>query len=401
MIPDQFRRDLFERFVAAFSESTILADKRNAAVKMEYATGLRYPLEKYANGKIPAGGKLLPSPPATNPYCYGLDKSDRPVYSRSEHTWNRVYWEGFYHYDDSVVEYIEFDLKHNTPVQVTRLLFENGRKTWLQFLKLNGFALDLALDGNGTKELVNKLMNNKVDIISKIERYHYENNRIAYAEGWSLYPGIGPESYKEVYSYKSSGQLKEIKTISEDGADQYRFVKSPYLTIEELSDQVATEIAKAVIEALAQTSFESPLAMVKLNYQEIGNYFPYVTVVTAAEQESILSKSSNDDLLVDLFILLNPEIPTQRQSFDRLLTALMNQVEDTDDYQPATAMIRKAANILTTSKLDGKVAVSEDFIAFAIDWSMAPDDQELAEIMLECGMSANTLLKWQEKGLFI
>lgn len=402
MTLEQFRKNLFERFVAAFSESVNLPGKRSEATKMVYADGHRYDLEKYDNNTIPAGGDLLTDPPANNPYCYGTDTHGRPVYSRSEHTWNKTYWEGFYNYNDSVAEYVEFLSKVDKPIQLARLLFENNRKIGVQFLKLNAVNPATAFENLADEEIVAKFINNELDIHSRIELFHYENDRISYADCWSSYSGIGPQYYREIYTYNDKGALDEIKAVYEDGTSQYKFVNYPGLSLEALSELLTKQMAQAITDSFSLYRFDSPLAIVTIGYQEIGNYYPYITVVTATKQAEILEQSSDEDLLADLFITPETEyVAVPDDSFSRLYTAFINQVEDTNNYASATAMIRKVANLLTTNKLDGKVPVTPDFIAFAVDWSMAPEDAELTEIMIECGMPAETLSKWQQRGLFL
>jgi hypothetical protein len=57
------------------------------------------------------------------------------------------------------------------------------------------------------------------------------------------------------------------------------------------------------------------------------------------------------------------------------------------------------AKLLTTQKAGQKLNLSDDFIAFAVDWSLIPDD--LPQMMLECGMTPERLKFWQSRGVLL
>ena len=52
---------------------------------------------------------------------------------------------------------------------------------------------------------------------------------------------------------------------------------------------------------------------------------------------------------------------------------------------------------LPKNKLNGKVPVSDDFVAYAIDWEM--DDEPFEEILLECGQTPEIIEEWKAQGL--
>lgn len=71
-----------------------------------------------------------------------------------------------------------------------------------------------------------------------------------------------------------------------------------------------------------------------------------------------------------------------------------------DDWGLGTKMLWKTARILTQSKLFGKVQVTEDFAAFAIDWSLeGHDDEEFEEILIECGVEVEVIKLWKQTGI--
>lgn len=393
----QFKDDLFKRYVTACDEMQRIAGKKSEAVRMVYAGTANYDVEKYKNGKIPPGGSLLDSPPENDPSIYGLDVSGRPCYSRSEG--NKCCWEGFYHYSDSLIEYIEYDLDSGKPVAVHRLFMEGGRRAGFQRLNLNGKSLGRTYAGLTNQEIVEQLQVNPYDLICIVELYRYENGRIHEATCWDSLPGIGPRFYKKIYSYSESGALDEIRSVFEDYT-QYSYVKAKpkHLSLKALRDQLARVIADIIADTLQSYTLTSPAAIMQLGYREIANYHPYIHLMTLEEQEEVIKNSS--ELLVDLFMETGSRhIPVKAEAYDRLYTAFMNKVEEEDDYEQATAMIRKVAYLLTTEKLAGVIPLAPGFIAFAVDWSMVPDEDELLEIMEDCGMSSATIAKWQKMGV--
>lgn len=87
----------------------------------------------------------------------------------------------------------------------------------------------------------------------------------------------------------------------------------------------------------------------------------------------------------------------QSNTAERLLQAFLGQVVKAGDYEIAKKMMQRTAWYLTTGKLDQKVTVSDQFIAYAVDWSLAPD--EVDEILIACGMPEVQLNGWKEKGI--
>ena len=78
----------------------------------------------------------------------------------------------------------------------------------------------------------------------------------------------------------------------------------------------------------------------------------------------------------------------------------MNKIEKDKNLDHATGMIRKTCYLLTTNRMYGKVPVHADFIAYAVDWSMTFEEEEIYQILIDCGITAATMTKWKELGLF-
>lgn len=399
MTLDLLKQDLFERFIRAFDEFDRIAEKKATAQTFVYSQLPRYSVHKFDGKKIPAGGKTLPAPPESNPQAYGLDTEGQPCYHSSEHTWNQEYWEGFYNITDACIEYIEFSLQSKMPVEMSRILLNNGRKIGFQHLRVNGGWLRYAYNGLSNREIVEQLKHDSFKLISTAELYHYEGQRIVSADCWNAMPGMDSSTYKQKYRYNIFGKLKDIFAKRPDNTTQYIYADIPEeVTLEELSDQVAREMANAIADTLQLIEFPSPLAIMELSYQEIGNYAPYIGVVLQKGKENAVKTMKGDALFAELFLGMKDEVEIDHQRYERLLTAFINRVMDDENFDLATAMIRKVANLLTTQKAFGKAPVTDDFIAYAIDWSIAPEN--VTEIMRECGMSEEALERWKMLGVF-
>jgi hypothetical protein len=401
MTLDQLKQDLFERFILAFDEFDRIAEKKAQARNFVYSQLPRYHVSKFDGKKIPVGGKTLSAPPESNPQVYGLNAQGHPCYHSSEHTWNKVYWEGFYDITTSFIEYIEFDLQSKKPVEIIRMLLDNGRKTGFQHLRVNGKGFSYAYDGLSSRDTVEQLLRTPNDLISSVDLYHYGEQRIVTADCWHAMPGMNSIIYKKEYHYNAAGKLQEIKDILPDNSTQYAHVDIPEgVTLEQLSEQVAMQMANAIADTLAETDFSHPLAILHLGYQEYGSYEPLLTVVLQNKKEKAIKKLKGSDLMEELFFMVTDFIEPDHEPYERLLTAFIDKVMEDENEKLATAMIRKAAYILTTEKVFGKVPLSDDFFAYAVDWSLAPEDNELIQIFRECGMREEVLEQWRKREIF-
>lgn len=401
MTLDLLKQDLFERFIRAFDEFDRIAEKKARAQTFVYSQLSRYSIRKFDGKKIPAGGKTLSQPPEMNPKVYGLDAAGRPCYHSSEHSWNKEYWEGFYDLTDSCIEYIDFSLQSKMPIEISRMLFENGRKTGVQHFKINGGRLGNSYNGLSNREIAAQLQHARNDLISTVELYHYEGQRIVSADCWNAMPGIENTTYKQEYRYNTGGKLKEIIDVQPDGATQFAYADIPEGTsLKELSDQLAMQMATAIAETLEQTELPGPLAILCLGYQEYGGYNPVLTVVLQNKKDKAVKKLKGSDLLEELFVLATDFVALNHEKYERLFTAFIGKVMDDEQVELATAMIRKVAYILTTEKAFGKIPVSGDFFAYAVDWSMTPENDEVIRIFRECGMPEEQLEQWRARGIF-
>lgn len=394
---------LFKRFITACDELSRIAEKRAGIVEWVYTTTPCYEIKEYGEMKVAAEHGPLQNSAEDYVYTYGLDDKGRPCYSGFGSEKDGLHAEGFYEYTDTFTEHITYSSSSGKPYIITRLYFEQGKKIGFQSFQANGGGLGHNFDATNSREMADKLRENNYTSFCTVCLYEYTNDRITGAGCWAMTPGIGFNEYKLTYTYDASGVLLEVWKVYPDNAKQCIYAKAPsHLTFQELADEISLLIAHAITDALQNEQIEGPIAIMQLGYREVSNYDPYVEVLSLKDQGRIIEKTGQADLLVELFIVSEKQyIPLVNKPYESLMTAFINIVEDNNDYESATAMIHKAGYLLTTERLWGKSALSEDFIAYPVDWSMAPDNNELIETMLKCGMRKETLEKWQQLGVFL
>lgn len=400
-------QEIFERWVRAIDEIDTIAGHREKVSVIKYAPSFRYDLKDYNKTNFPAGGTVLDQKPTEEGdyQKYGLDNNGRPVYVFFEHSWNKVTWEGVYNYSDNQVEYLEFCINTNTPSCVKVIKYEDNRKVSYQHFSLNGGGSGYPLLKNGKDAYIERIQNDQYSIISNVEKYIYEGERIVKADCFTVSPGFEQFSYEKSYNYDDQGELTEIRKIyPSTGVTQLEYAKIPNdLNVEDLINKLAEQLAGSIIETLLKGNIEEPLVLLELSYRRVDRYLPNLKPRFLSEKDEIIRMGEDEaieglDLFELLFIsgyenLLNiddtaVELPLQQ------LTQLMDAKED---FNLGTTMLRKTALLLTKNKLDGKLPVSDDFVAYPIDWEM--EGQDFEEILMECGQTPEVIRDWRAKGL--
>lgn len=361
---------LFERYINTFEEWDYLKKQKHLAVKKVYAADGRYHPEKYEEMGIPPGGPLSSKPAGDHYYMYGLDVLGRPCFSQHRNAQGTIYQEGFYSFGEQWIEYIEYNVATQKPVILQRIQLHKKQKRMYQQLLLNNGGPGKTYDGLSRPEIAARLKEAEYDRFCCIELYQYRGNRIIAADCWASYPGYTPGNYKKKFTYLPSGELNTIRDNYSNGTSKYVFVRMP--------------------------------AMLQLSYQEIGNYIPYVTAITTNTKDQIFRETPREELQLQIFTSAEYEqhIPVSYEKYERLFVAFMNKIEEDKNFDLATVMIRKTGYLLTTNRMYGKVPVDADFIAYAVDWSMTFEEEEIYQILIDCGITAATMTKWKELGLF-
>jgi hypothetical protein len=400
-------QDIFDRWVKAIDEmDTIAAHRENVSI-IKYASSIRYDLSNYSKSNFPVGGKVFDeNPDEESDYRrYGLDHNGQPVYVFFEHSWNKISWEGIYNYSDNQVEYLEFCINTNVPSCVKVIKYENGRKISYQHFNINGGGSGLPLLKDGKEAYIESIQSNEYSVNSYIEKYIYEGERIIKADCFAVSPGIGQFSFEKSYTYDDQGELAEIRILyPATEVTMLEYVKIPDdLNMDDLINNLAEKMSGSIIETLLKKGFEEPIVLLELFYRRVERYCPFLKVRFLSEKEELIRMSEDErkkglDLFELFFLSGSGElINVDHETIERPLLQLMQLMDAKENFNPGTTMLRKTALLLTQNKLNGKLPVSDDFVAYAIDWEM--DGRKFEEILMECGQTPEIIQNWRAKGL--
>lgn len=394
MTPEELQQQLFDRWLTAFDEIDQLPKYKKQAVKTMYGEGKLFRLAGYEPLNFQPDRPLADSPTEMKSDGYGLDLTGKPCYTVSQYG-----MEGFYRYSNNLVEYLEFYEPLGILSTLQRLQFDNGKKVSYQSFSINGINPGSPYAGKTKEQIFKKLFRDRNGYFSTIEQYHYEGDRIKRADCLYNMPGIGAYTSREEYGYNDAGELDEILSIDQEGNRQYTYVKPPAgMTLNELSAQVSQLLAADIIDTIAATESKEPLAIVELNYQEAGSYLPLLQIISDAYWKKSATQFGEEELLAH--VILSGDHPLTALTFnasERMMKAFIGEMEKAGDYDAAQKMMYRAAWYLTTSQLNKQVAVSDGFIAYAVDWSMAPEN--VGEILVSCGMPEAQLKDWKKRGI--
>lgn len=388
------KQELIERWIKAFDEIDQFSFYEAKTVKIKYAKSYRFDISSYRNGKIKSGGKLLDEKKddKMDYHEYGLDKNNFPTISRAKHSWNRIDWIGFYKKEDNLVEYVEFCLNTKVPSVVERFILNNGKKLFYQSFRINGRGTGfhksyLTLP---REEMIKNITNDNSSANLVIEGYEYEKNKIKQAFGYGISSGYGQYTYEDLYKYYESGKLKEIRTNYKNGfPEKIKYFKSEKKnSFKELSDNLSKKIANRIVNVLTKMDFESPLFCLQLSYRAVVNYWPSLIPVTlkfknwVKDEEGPFMAQPGDFISVD------------DENSEEEFTEFCRIIDEKESWNTATNMLRNVAKILTLSGLDYKIKVTDDFIAFPIDWEL--EGRELGKILIQCGADKAKVKEWKK-----
>jgi hypothetical protein len=380
------KQDLIDRWLTVYDEYELRKEMKDASVKMVYAETIRFRLDKYTKEKFPAQGPLSTEERPEHSYAYGLDASGKPCFSMFEEQ------KSYYTYTDSLIEYVEYHQHSPIPSCIQRVIYEGDRKVGFQSIILDDVNLR-QFKGMAGKAILNKLLKDASSVICIIESYDYKDGRIVNADCLHIMPEVGEYSLRKKYNYNATGELEEIINVFGDKRTSYDYVKIPSnVTLQQLSEQVSSLIATDIIKTLVDEELTEPLGILEINYQEIGDYSPVLTVYSEKDQKKIERSS---DRLAEL--LANNEsddyIDLSANTHERLLVAFMQEVEELEDFSLAESMIKKVAYLLNANKLNNEVTTGPKFMAYSVDWSIGPED--FSALLAECGLPENIVKEWR------
>jgi hypothetical protein len=331
---------------------------------------------------------------------YGFNTQGLPCFVTFRHDYNQITWEGFYTYSDSLVEYVEFCLNTGVPSALTRVEFRESKKVSFQSIVVNGRG-----SGNGyslsqlsKEEIISKIRNDGFSIISTVTCYDYGlTGKIEKASSIHITPGIGKFTSYDEYTYDENQNLDTIRTFFEQGTNRLTYSRLPEgIDPESLVENLARAMAISISETLVDQNLEQPIALLELNYHYADNYNPLLVWQTAQE---VAEKLTNNEFgfIPDYY---DDAVRAETLPFEKLFAQLEQMMEERDDSNLGRIMLRKAAYLLTRDALFGKVKVSDDFAAYAIDWSIeGHSDARFEEILGECGVQVGVIEIWKQRGM--
>jgi hypothetical protein len=392
-------QNLLQRWEQAFDEPEALFHYKSLVKTILYADGLRFDLEKFDRNSFPSGGPMSNEKDGIEPRAlheYGFNADGFPCYVTFRHDYNEITWEGLYSYSDTFVEYVEYCLNTGVPSAIQRVIYQGKRKVSYQSISINGRGSAYSRAQMSKEEIIHKIKNDDFSIISTVTQFHYDFTKIKKATNIHITPSIGQFSSYDEYTYDENQNLDAIRRFFEEGNNRLIYCKVPEgMSAESIIENVAQEMAKSISEALAQQDIEEPIAFLELNYHYADNYIPLLVWKTAREVEDQLA--NNEFEFINEY---HDAIQPDRVSFEKLFAMLELMMDESDDASLGRVMLRRAASLLTTNKLSGIVKVSNDFAAYAVDWSIEGHSNEhFEEILLECGVKANVIKEWKKKGI--
>jgi hypothetical protein len=385
--------DLYERWRQAYSEIHKLAAYKAGGRTIRYADNFRYPLPGYTSDDFPAGGPLTIERTTSTITTYYLDTAGRPVFVSFGNPQERLYqWQGFYSYSPDLVEYVEFNLATGNPSDLGRLVFADGKKMSYQ---------RLSLSGKGTNTVsVDDIRDDIMARTITIEEYSFDGDRMVEVD--CLYSGSGPGlvQYKKAYNYLKTGELDTIQSIYDDGRTQLIYVRpDPNFNEEHALDKLANRLAALIIDTLVANNVQQPVALLDLSYRTIRSWVPTINAASQSDKEAVLENWQGKDVFENLFIPPSyNSIDLDIAHIERTWRQFFDHVDSKDRWDLGKKMLRRAARLLTLGKLGGKLAVTDEFVAYALDGEF--EINQLPDVLLDCGLPETTLLKWKEKKWF-
>jgi hypothetical protein len=249
------------------------------------------------------------------------------------------------------------------------------------------------------EDIIHRIKNDGFSLLYTVTSFQYgASDKIEKAFSKHKSPGIGEFTSHDEYTYDKNGELDTIRTFFEQGSDRLTYCRIPENTDpESLMDELAANMAQAVLTALVNGEIEQPIALLELSYHYSDNYYPFLVYQSAQEVEQTLE--SEDFSFTPTFY--DETLSVDTSPFERLFDQLQQMMEEKHDRTLGRTMLRKTAALLTTYQLFGEIAVTDDFAAYAIDWSIeGHSDEHFQDILLECGVEPAHLEFWRQKGMF-
>lgn len=391
--------DLIKRWVQAHAEIEDIPNYEAKVVSYKYASGSRYDIKDFNAGRMRAGGKMLSQKP-TDGYDYheyGFDEKGLPVMVKFSHTYNKIDWVGIYKFDKDVIEYVEFCMTTSVVSAILRITFNESRKQSDEYFALNGKTSSLIDISQPVTKIIAFINTNRDYFVYNILEFICTDSKLAKAYGVANSPGVGEFLYEDKYLYNESGKLVEIKTFYEDGRTSIKYTAPSKRSLTEISNELADMFCSHLIKILQSQNIALSLFSVQLSYQSCYSYWPSLFVITEIDKNNAIAKRQEQlftDVVIEGDIILTHE--RARADLEKLYKEFYQRIEDADNWEAGAKMLLQTANLMTSSKLKGIIPVTEDFIAFSIEWMM--EAPEFEKILSKCGASKANIKEWKKHG---
>lgn len=386
------KEELVEKWVAAFDEQSEFEAYSTQTVTTKYAQAFSYNLSAYKNGMIKPGSKLFDDPPTDDSH-YGKYGFNRDGFLTTAEIYNKheLSHVGFFKRTAHLIEYVEFYLPKNVPSCIQRVFLKNGENTMLQSAFSNGRSGLYFESGITLKEKVSAAFDSGYTAVCTIERYESVNKVISKAYGLNIMPGIDQYFYENQYNYEGK-KLANIKTSYEDGRCVFLYVAPSAQSLQVITKELSESFCDVLTDTLKEQHFDSPLFSVELSYRQCDNYIPHLVVLTGRQKNEVIA-AGGQNIFINGEFIYTTNIPA---NLEKLYVEFYNRIETKNNWNAGRKMLIETAKLLTTSLLKGAVPVTEDFIAFPMDWEL--EGHTIKKILLQCGASKIDVKQWEEYG---
>jgi hypothetical protein len=403
---------LLRRWIGSIDEFGTIDRYKTQVKTYRYAGAPRFDLSRFENGQFSdkkawTAGEEAPDWRET--YTFGLNEQGLPCYLTAHHNYNKTDWAGFYSYSEQLVEHLEFSLATGIPSRLQRIEYQDGKKMLDFSLSVNGGGSYFRDQSLSKEERARQMINNPNDLILSLDSYQFdEHGKVIRADGIRRLPGLPQYTTSDEYTYDAADTLITIRRFFDHGTDRLIYSRIPEGTsAERIVDKLAAALSVAVVDALVADRqkeaarsgtpeiTKEPIGLVTLGYSYAESYYPL-----AGYQLARTIKQDLEEGVFNFcsFVRSADNIETRHlQDLYAQLGQLMNEENDPSLGQD---MLRKTAAFLVRTWLHGRLPVSDDFGALALDGHIeGHSDEQMEEILLACGNDAAVLSLWKQKGM--
>jgi hypothetical protein len=245
--------------------------------------------------------------------------------------------------------------------------------------------------------MAKSIITDNSSIISLIIEYEYEDGLISKAYGLVNTPGIEEYTFEDIYKYSEEKILIEIIRYFKNWPSQIEYIRPSEKSLKVLMGELAEMFAEYILNLLLENGFNESLCYVILNYHYSDNFWPGISVMNNETRQQAID---NDTDFLFFNYELYEDITSENEAPKFLREAFKEftqRIEEEDNYETGRKLLLKTAKLLTENKLQGRISITDDFVAFPIDWTLTED---LGELLLKCGAQKNKVKEWKSLNWF-